>query len=664
MKSDGTKLKISSALLLSAVLCLGSVAKAQNTESDDVEYTGAFLVKLKPDVTTRAGVEDGWKLTPLMSETTSRGETRPVGGWYYLMPQSGVSTRGPSAIKANWDGAYDLYLGKKSGATRGEETKTPLRNRGVEPNKVEFVEPDLEFYAPAPGTAATAAAATPSASPGVNAIAGSPQTRQWPEFQPVAAYQDDDHSQLKSAREAVEAKIAQTHPALVRIAFLDTGYDNKHVTRPANINHSLARNFAEDKTSPEGSSLDQNPGPPGSQSHGTGTIGILAGGTLNLVAPDGKIIFAGMLGGAPMAEIAPMRVASSVVHLENPFIKTRPSGTTRAILYAIKKECDVISMSHGGLPSRALADAVNAAYEHGIAMFFASGDYLQPTDVSIHSPRYVVFPAAFSRAMSVCGVTADNLTYGKPRHDHYDPALGSMESWRLRGNWGPASWMKNAIAAFSPNILWPHLPGGQEGENIIDLDGQGTSSSTPQAAAAAALWLQYYRDDSALKDNWRNWKKAEMAYAALRQSAKQFNPPGSPNYSSEFFGSGILRAKAALSKSPGTVNIQPQKPASVGLGWAKLFGSLVGGTREPGVSGETIKQMFGLELAQLAQRSVKIQDLMEQYGGYDPDSNQGPSPEEARKFKQELFQAIRDDARTSRHLKDAVTRELERLPNQ
>jgi hypothetical protein len=212
--------------------------------------------------------------------------------------------------------------------------------------------------------------------------------------------------------------------------------------------------------------------------------------------------------------------------------------------------------------------------------------------------------------------------------------------------------------------LWPHLPNGQEAENIIDLNGQGTSSSTPQAAAAAALWLQYYRDDGVLKNSWRTWKKAEMTYAALRQSAKQFNPVGSSNYSSEFFGNGILQARGALSKAPGTLNIQPQKSATVGIGWAKLFGSLIGGTREAGVSEETIKQMFGLELAQLAQRSTKIQDLMEQYAGYDPDSDQGLSPEELLKFKRQLFQAIRDDPRTSRHLKDAVTRELGRLPNE
>ena len=101
MKSHDMKLILNSALLISLALCVGPVAKAQNTESKDVEYTGAFLVKLKPDVTTRAGVDDGWKLTPLMTETTSRGETRPAGGWYYLAPQSGVSTHSSSDATAS-----------------------------------------------------------------------------------------------------------------------------------------------------------------------------------------------------------------------------------------------------------------------------------------------------------------------------------------------------------------------------------------------------------------------------------------------------------------------------------------------------------------------------------------------------------------------------------
>lgn len=57
----------------------------------------------------------------------------------------------------------------------------------------------------------------------------------------------------------------------------------------------------------------------------------------------------------------------------------------------------------------------------------------------------------------------------------------------------------------------------------MDFDGQGTSASTPQVAAAAALWLQFYREDETLKKAWRTWRKAEAAYQALLTSAKKLN---------------------------------------------------------------------------------------------------------------------------------------------
>ena len=223
--------------------------------------------------------------------------------------------------------------------------------------------------------------------------------------------------------------MSETQGVPVRVAFLDTGYDPKHVTCPRNIKSDLARNFLEDKTTPNGVSLEKYPGRTGTQSHGTGTVGIFGGGEIDIIDSNGKSIFSGTLGGAPFVEIAPMRVATWVVHLEDPsnptFVKSRPSGTTRAIFYAIRNNCDVISMSHGGLPSYALADAVNAAYQAGVAMFFASGDYLKdPRIPLVHTPRFVVYPAAFSRTMAVCGVTADDKTYGFPPEDK-----DRFESW-------------------------------------------------------------------------------------------------------------------------------------------------------------------------------------------------------------------------------------------
>lgn len=636
----------------------------QDAKLDDIEPTRAFLVKLRTGSTTRAGVDDSWQFTPLVSETQTRGEATPVGNWWYLAPRAdSTATRSASSSNTDWDAAYDLYTGKIGNATRSSDTRTALGARDVEPDKIEFIEPDIGYFSAAPGS--SAAPKRPASATGAKkASAGSPQTKHWPQYENGETFQDGSYSQLKSAREMVEAKMAENQAAPVRVAFLDTGYDPSHVACPPKINKGLARNFVEDKVNPDGISLEKEPGPKGSQSHGTGTIGIFGGGQLEIVDKDGKQIFSGKVGGAPFAEIAPMRVATSVVHLENPMVKTRPSGTTRAILYAIRNKCDVISMSHGGLPSKALADAVNAAYDSGIAMFFASGDYLEPQNGPFHSPRYVVYPAAFPRAMCVCGVTQALKTYGFPPNKTYDASLGSLESWRLRGNWGPATWMKNAIAAFSPNIPWAHLPNPKNhetDESVIDLDGQGTSASTPQAAAAATQWLQYYRDDKRLKDNWTTWQKAELAYAALRSSAKRVNDPNNSNYSTEFFGSGILQAQDALSKKPQELSIERQKEAAVGLGWMRLFTSVVGGTRAEGSSNEILKQMYGLELAQIAQRSVEVQEILERYGGFEPDDNQALSQSDMVNFRKELFRALKNDPRASGHLKEAMSRELAKI---
>ncbi len=107
---------------------------------------------------------------------------------------------------------------------------------------------------------------------------------------------DKDHSQLGSAREAVEFKDPRT-----RIAHIDTGYYRTHDTVPERILRHLERSFVEgdaDRRSAEDPDnrafLIDNSG------HGTGTIGILAGGK----APA----FGGVyLGGAPDAEVVPLR---------------------------------------------------------------------------------------------------------------------------------------------------------------------------------------------------------------------------------------------------------------------------------------------------------------------------------------------------------------------
>jgi len=168
----------------------------------------------------------------------------------------------------------------------------------------------------------------------------------------------DEFSQLGSAHMAV----GFADPDRTRIAHIDTGYDPSHIARPACILHSLERNFVNDDGSPN-SATDPNRGHLFDNSgHGTGTIGILAGPS----APqNGNQPY----GGAPDADILPLRIANSVVLFFT-------SAFAQAIQYAVQQKCGVVSISMVGLPSGVWNDAVNAAYEAGTCIVAASGDCL------------------------------------------------------------------------------------------------------------------------------------------------------------------------------------------------------------------------------------------------------------------------------------------------
>ena len=275
------------------------------------------------------------------------------------------------------------------------------------------------------------------------------------------------YSGLKEARD----EVAAANPALVRIGILDVGFDFSHQANPEYIRDDLQRNFVDDGQPPNDASdpyirgLLKNPG------HGTGTMGILAGGKLrDMAIPEQNTN--DYLGGAPLAEIIPVRLANSVILL-------RTSAFAEALDYLMAPQGDtslrpdVVSMSMGGLASRAWADAVNRAYETGICLVTAAGNNFPLT------PQSIVFPARFRRVLAACGVMADGRPYIRS-----EVPLG-----RMSGNYGPDSKMETAMAAYTPNMSWAEIncPG------IIDMDGQGTSSATPQIAAAAALWLQKYK---------------------------------------------------------------------------------------------------------------------------------------------------------------------------
>lgn len=159
----------------------------------------------------------------------------------------------------------------------------------------------------------------------------------------------NEYSQLASARDAVQFTDPRT-----RIAHIDTGYDKSHATRPEHILEELERNFADGNDQPNSAQDPNRRHLFDNSGHGTGTIGILAG---RQVAQNGNAY----IGGTPQANILPIRIANSVILFYT-------SVFAQALQYAIQQQCDVVSISMGGLPSAAWNEAVNAAYEAGICI--------------------------------------------------------------------------------------------------------------------------------------------------------------------------------------------------------------------------------------------------------------------------------------------------------
>jgi subtilisin family serine protease len=124
------------------------------------------------------------------------------------------------------------------------------------------------------------------------------QSDRFPKGNSFAWHLEQNFSQLKNARQQLAGNTTR-----VRIGILDTGIDFKHATLPEKLLTNLQRNFVNDGRPPNDASdpfergLFNNPG------HGTATIGLLAGAKINN----------DYLGGAPLAEIIPVRIASSVI---------------------------------------------------------------------------------------------------------------------------------------------------------------------------------------------------------------------------------------------------------------------------------------------------------------------------------------------------------------
>ena len=531
-----------------------------------IAATNRVLLKLRPSNALRAA-ESRVDLRPLYESPRTLAASLgldPTPQWFVAEL--------PEAAATPWDLAH-----ARVGAQLGIAESDVLF---AEPDIVHTIFRDAEE---APPGEAFAAGEECTANPqdGRNGKAVGPEGE-------VAWHLGDDFSQLGAARQEVEFRDPRT-----RIAHIDTGYFPGHVTTPppANIPPGLERNFVERDDDP-GSAADPNNRRLilDSSGHGTGTLSILAGRTAPALAGV-------VLGGAPEAEVVPLRVADSVVLL-------RTSALSRALRYALDSRCDVVTLSMGGLPSRAWAEAVDEVYDGGVCICAAAGNH-----VAELPPRVMVYPARYSRVIGVCGVMANDRPYV------------DLEGRTLEGSFGPDSAMRTAIAAYTPNIPWARFAC----DDVVRLNGEGTSSATPQVAAAVALWFEKHK--AVLP---RNHQRVEAVRRALFTSAK--------GEDRKHFGNGILQARAALAVRP-FLGLPRSERSRNSFAFLRLVTGL--GLVEP----TPRERMFNLELAQRWLMSPELQEIVP-----DPDATAEIAEADLRR----LMEAVIDDPEASAALRRHV----------
>jgi Subtilase family len=404
----------------------------------------------------------------------------------------------------------------------------------------------------------------------------------WPPTQSNVWHLGNDFSQLGDARNAVR----NLNNEIIRVAHFDTGYDGSgHSTQPVNLNLNLQRNFRQGEPVTDASDTTPNikvnmPG------HGTATLALLAGRKVAIGTN-----FNDELGGAPFAEVVPFRISNCVV-LEGAVTTIFKTSAFYAAMRHIVDLHDTgtpfhaLTMSMGGVASKSWADIVNEAYDKGIVLVSAAGN-----NFSGFPTRHLIYPARFKRVLAACGVTNAYKKY-------YHTKINEMQ-----GNYGPTDLMDAAISAFTPNVPWAIMGC----KNTISYAGAGTSSATPQVAAAVAcIWKKH----KAQLDTLQGWQRVETIRALLFNNAKK-NFAG---YNKKEFGMGVIQTMDALNSPLPSLNTLAKQPEDkIGFFYLDLLSGMFKAT----VDGKPIKKtpadkkLLNMELLQLVHQNEGLENALE-----------------------------------------------------
>lgn len=416
---------------------------------------------------------------------------------------------------------------------------------------------------------------------------------------PFLWHLDDEFSQLARARKKVMESVPEDR-LKVRIGHIDTGFIPEHITaKGMKILYPKSFMPGEEHSNP-GRDILRSSKKVEQDFHGCATLAILAGG--NVPAQYGYDGFSGgVLGAAPFAEVVPMRISETVA-LTGLLGNTKEF--TKALYYAIETGCEVVTISMGGSPSRSWAKAINAAYEAGITIVAAAGNSWVKGGQRL-LPRRVVYPAFFDRVIAVTGVCYNQEPYLFDANS-FDPTEKTAGGEHMQGNHLPKRAMKSAIAAYTPNIAWAELD--DKGKSVFRKNGGGTSSATPQVAAAAALWIAQHREELKPFDkDGERWRKVEAVKHALFSKADKSHP-----LFNRYYGQGVLKAYDALSVPVPPVE-QLKKAPKARVSWLGLWEFtrlmiLRKDTAEasPQELDSTLAEMLSLEMLQLLHKDPSL----------------------------------------------------------
>ncbi|MCX6630314.1 MAG: S8/S53 family peptidase [Candidatus Solibacter sp.] len=264
------------------------------------------------------------RLISLAAPTSELGVTSASGEFH-------VQEAAVADLDVPWEAAYEEY------ARRGGD------GHYIEADMT--AEVPFRRLTPEPSTEEVALFGRPT-------CAAKPQSHSAPTGPEPGWHLGERYSQLALARD--HARKNNSLGRRVRIAHIDTGYDKSHGALPpaAQILRDLSRDFTRHPAAP----FADDPGGQGlpldNRGHGTATLCILAGGPIDLLNRQ-------PLGGAPDAEVLPLRISERVVLVGT-------DALAKAVNYAIDSGCDVITLSMGGVASKFWVDAYNRAYENGV----------------------------------------------------------------------------------------------------------------------------------------------------------------------------------------------------------------------------------------------------------------------------------------------------------